>query len=130
MKTLILLTSIILLGACAAIPTLKDQLVGSYERKIQGKTHRVVLMGNSKAENYVNGVKEEGKSIWFKKEEEIHVAKGVKSIGGKTKITKGIDIYITWENGSLMHTATIDTDLKIISGISILDNKRIYKKIK
>ena len=73
MKVLILLTSILLLGACATTPTM-ESVAGTYEMKKDGDTYRAVLLENGVFEEYENGKKEEIEHKWsISKEGEIHV---------------------------------------------------------
>ena len=73
MRTLIVLTSIILLGACATTPTVKS-VAGTYERIEGGDTHRAVLLENGIVEGYVDGEKRGEEVKWeLTKKGKIHV---------------------------------------------------------
>ena len=62
MRTLIVLTSIILLGACATTPTVKS-VAGAYEGKNDDRDIiRILFHKNGVAQGYTNGEKDrEGK---------------------------------------------------------------------
>ena len=72
MKVLTLLTSILLLGACAYTPTIKS-VAGTYELKKDGFTIRLFLLENGAEQIYLNDKKvDEGKWI-ISKAGEIHL---------------------------------------------------------
>ena len=75
MKNLILIIAVIVLSACASVPTMKS-VAGTYERKYDNEvTVRVVLLENGIVESYANGKKEEKDGKWkFTKEGEIHAS--------------------------------------------------------
>ena len=56
MKNLILLISVMVLSACASMPTIKS-VAGTYEGKKDGNTVKLVLLKNGIAEFYDNGKK-------------------------------------------------------------------------
>ena len=75
--TLILLTSVILLGACATTPTIKS-VAGEY--KIM-ETGRLVLLENGVLEAYENDKKEDKECKWKLVDGEILIIDGSGSIG-------------------------------------------------
>ena len=68
MKALILLSTTLLLGACATTPTMKS-IVGTYEGKPYLTTVKLVFLENGKVEHYRN---EEGRE-WKIDEKKVHV---------------------------------------------------------
>jgi len=73
MKNIILLISVLVVGACASMPTMKS-VAGTYEIKIGENTFRMVLLGNGISEGYKNGKKDELEHKWsISKEGELHV---------------------------------------------------------
>ena len=79
MKNLILLIAVIIVSACASVPTV-ESMAGTYEGKKDGDTYRTVLLENGVSEYYENGKKvEEGK--WsISKEGEMHIIDDVGDI--------------------------------------------------
>ena len=72
MKNIILLISVLIVSACASMPTAKS-VVGTYEEKQDGDTYRLVLLENGISERYTNGKKEEKEGKWKISEEgELH----------------------------------------------------------
>ena len=103
MRTLILLTAILLLSACATTPTPENKVVGAYEVKMGGNTVRMVLLENGIFEGYINDKQdlEEGKCS--KSEEgEIHVVDEDGDIG----------VFRINEDGGITWIAEIDTEGK------------------
>ena len=80
MKNLILLITVMVIGACATTSTkpvkeltLREKVVGTYEVKVEEDTHRGVLLENGIFEVYENGKKEEKEGKWkISKEGELH----------------------------------------------------------
>ena len=73
MRTLILLTAILLLSACATTFTPEDKVVGTYEVKMGGNTVKMVLLENGIFEGYVNDEQDLEEGKWSISEEgEIH----------------------------------------------------------
>ena len=78
MNRIILLIAVMVLSACASMPTMKS-VAGTYERKdvtpqYGEGTYRTVLLENGVWEFYRNGKKREKECKWeISKESEIHV---------------------------------------------------------
>ena len=74
MKNIILLIAVLVVGACASVPTVKS-VAGTYEQKKDGDTARIVFLENGIVEEYANGKKEEEvEHKWsISKEGGIHV---------------------------------------------------------
>ena len=75
MKVLILLTTILLLGACATAPTLEEKVVGTYEIKGEdaGRTLRYIFIENGVVKGYIEGEKWKEAKWSINKEVEIHI---------------------------------------------------------
>tara|TARA_B100001971_G_scaffold82762_2_gene76319 strand:- start:24 stop:293 length:270 start_codon:yes stop_codon:yes gene_type:complete len=72
MKNLLLVTAILLVGACATIPALEEKVVGTYETKdSKGNTWRLVLLDNGVAVGY-GGSGRKDESTWKITDGEIH----------------------------------------------------------
>ena len=73
MKNIILLIAVMVLSACASMPTMKS-VAGTYEIKVDGDTFRLVLLENGNRKLYLNGKKQEGEHKWkISKEGELHI---------------------------------------------------------
>ena len=73
MKNTLLLIAVLLVGACAATPTMKS-VAGTYERIEDGDTYRGVFLENGILEQYRNGKKKEGEGKWkISKDSELHI---------------------------------------------------------
>ena len=70
-KTLLILNALMLVGACASTPTMKD-VFGTYELKEGETSIRIVLLENGKAEHYSND-KKDVESRWELADAEIHI---------------------------------------------------------
>ena len=93
MKTLMLLTIILLSGACATTP-LEKKVVGEYERNSKGgTTYRLVFLKNGTMENYLSGQKTD-ENKWAIVNGEIHVAYNKEGVIVIHRINKNISI--TW----------------------------------
>jgi hypothetical protein len=93
MKVLMLLSTILLLGACATTP-LEKKVVGEYERKSKGgTTYRLVFLENGAIENYLSGQKTD-ENKWAIVNGEIHVTYNKEAVIVVHRINK--DISITW----------------------------------
>ena len=78
MKILLILTTILLLGACATTTPLEKKVVGEYERKSKGgTTYRLVFLENGAVENYLSGQKTD-ENQWAIVNGEIQVDDGSK----------------------------------------------------
>jgi len=118
MKNLILLIAVLIVSACASMPTVKS-VAGTYEGKNDdGDIMRMVLLKNGVVEGYVNGKKKEGEDKW--------------------KITKEGELHGTDPDGALVFRINKDRSITVIAGIP-KDGKRIdipkeqqltFKKIK
>jgi len=106
MKNLILLISVMVIGACATTSTkpvkeltLREKVVGEYEYKEDGDTGRLVLLDNDIFEVYKNGKKVDVEVKWeISKEGEIHATD-----------SKGtIAVYRINKDGSIAVIAVID----------------------
>jgi len=102
MKVLILLSTILLLGACATTPTMKS-VAGTYERKIVGHTLRLVLLENGVYEYHFNGENIEDEYKW--------------------KISEEGELYETAPNGDV-GVFSINEDRSITPIAAIKDGKR------
>ena len=76
MNILILLSTILLFGACAITPTLEEKVVGTYELKRgdAGRTLRYIFIENGRVEGYIKGEKWKEAKWSINKEAEIHIA--------------------------------------------------------
>ena len=93
MKNLILLITVMVLSACASMPTVKS-VAGTYERIEGGDTHRAVLLENGIVEGYVDGEKRGEEVKWeLTKKGKIHVTTPFEEVG-VCRINK--DGSITW----------------------------------
>jgi len=98
MKNIILLIAVMVLSACASMPTMKS-VAGTYELKEDGDTARLVLLKNGIAEGYENGKKSEEEGKWkLTKDGEIHITDSdgdiwVYRINKDGSITMIADIY-------------------------------------
>ena len=109
MKNLILLITVMVLSACATTSTkpvkeltLREKVVGAYERKIGEDTFRMVLLENGISEGYING-KRVVESKWkISKDGELHITNPDGFIGISRINT----------DGSLTHIADISKDGK------------------
>ena len=118
MRTLIVLTSIILLVACATTPTVKS-VTGAYEHKRGEDTFRMVFLENGISERYANGKKEEKEGKWKISEEcELH----------DTYSNRYICVYRINKDGSITIIARIDADGKREEAPK--DKQMTFKKIK
>ena len=103
MKNIILLVAVVVVGACASMPTVKSG-AGTYEYKEDGYTYRMVFLDNGISEVYINGKK---------REEE-----------GKWKLTKEGELHATypWKESILVHRINKDGSITLIARIE--DGKR------
>ena len=117
MRTLIVLTSIILLGACATTPTVKS-VAGAYEGKNDDRDIiRILFHKNGVAQGYTNGEKDrEGK--WKIIGAEIHAS----NEEGRLFVLR------INEDGSITLLAGIDADGKRIDLPK--DKQTTFKKFK
>ena len=92
MKTLMLLTTILLLGACATTPTMKS-VAGTYESVGHPHLYKLVFLENGAMENYVSGNKTD-ENKWEVVNGEIHVTYNKEGVIVVHRINK--DISITW----------------------------------
>ena len=72
MKNIILLIVVMVVGACASMPTVKS-VAGTYEIKEGERSFRMVLLENSIGEGYKNGKKEDDDAKRELIDGEIHV---------------------------------------------------------
>jgi hypothetical protein len=94
MKILLILTTILLLGACATTTPLEKKVVGEYERKSKGgTTYRLVFLENGAMENYLSGQKTD-ENQWAIVNGEIHVTYNKEAVTVVHRINT--DISITW----------------------------------
>ena len=74
MKNIILLVAVMVVSACASMPTVKS-VAGTYEIKRGENTFRMVLLENGVVEGYINGENEVLEGKWkLTKEGEIHAS--------------------------------------------------------
>jgi outer membrane lipoprotein-sorting protein len=115
MKALMLLTTILLLGACATTPTMKS-VAGVYEQD----TTRLVFRENGIFEYHINRTKWDHKG------------------GGKWTITKEGEIHVEWGDGDIVtHRINKDGSITDIARISKdgkrkeieIENRTTWKKI-
>tara|TARA_B110000495_G_C22765114_1_gene447883 strand:+ start:297 stop:683 length:387 start_codon:yes stop_codon:yes gene_type:complete len=93
MKILLILTTILLLGACTTTP-LKKKVVGEYEREsTDGTTYRLVFLENGAMKNYLSGQKTD-ENKWAIVNGEIHVTYNKEAVTVVHRINT--DISITW----------------------------------
>ena len=116
MKNIILLTTIMFLGACATTPTMKS-VAGTYERKDGDSDHnRRVFLDNGVAEYYVNDIKQRDDRWKITKNGELHIER----VGW-------VSVFSINKNGSLTSIATIDGGKrKDVPS----ENPNIYNRIK
>ena len=75
MNILILLSTILLFGACATTPTLEERVVGTYELKREdaGRTLRYIFIENGVVEGYIKGERWKEAKWSINNEVEIHI---------------------------------------------------------
>ena len=118
MKNLILLIAVMVLSACASMPTVKS-VTGAYEHKRGEDTFRMVFLENGISERYANGKKEEKEGKWKISEEgELH----------DTYSNTYIWFYRINKDGSITIIARIDADGKREEAPK--DKQMTFKKIK
>ena len=94
MKTLLILTTILLSGACATTIPLEKKVVGEYERKSKGgTTYRLVFLENGAIENYLGDQKTD-ENEWAIVNGELHITYNKEGVIVVHRINK--DISITW----------------------------------
>ena len=99
MKNTLLLTAVLLLAACATVPTMTS-VAGEYENKEGEDIYRCVFLENGVAYQYVNG-KKENELKWEIVDGEIRVI-----------FEEGIAVYSVNFDGSMTFIAIIDKDGK------------------
>ena len=93
MKILLILTTILLLGACLTTP-LEKKVVGEYERKSKGgTTYRLVFLENGAMENYLSDRKTD-ENKWAIVNGEIHVTYNKEAVTVVHRINTGISITL------------------------------------
>jgi len=105
MKNLILIITVIVLSACASVPTIKS-VAGTYEGKEPSSPQilRFVLLENGIAEFYDDGKKEGEDGKWkLTKEGEIHA-----SDSDGVALAGGIFVFRLNKDGSITLIAEID----------------------
>ena len=118
MKSLILLSTILLLGACATTPTMKS-IVGTYEGKPYLTTVKLVFLENGKVESYKHPQHplKKKEATWKIVEKEVRVEEG-------KSLTKVLRIE---SNGDL----TVIADIRNGKRGDLANEKQIaFKKIK
>ena len=116
MKNILLLTTIMFLGACATTPTMKS-VAGTYERKDGDSDHnRRVFLDNGVAEYYINDIKQRDDRWKITKNGELHV-----------DLVGGVSVFSINKNGSLTNIATIDGGKRKDAPS---ENPNIYNRIK
>ena len=118
MKNIILLIAVMVIGACASMPTMKS-VAGTYEHKDDVNTGRFVFLDNGIAEGYHNGTKREEDGKWkISKEGELHV----------TGADGGIVVFSINKDSSITFIAVIYPDGKREDFPK--DKQTTWKKIK
>ena len=119
MKNIILLTTIMLLSACATTPTMKS-VAGTYERKDGDSDHnRRVFLDNGVAEYYVNDIKQRDDRWKITKNGELHILH-IERVGW-------VSVFSINKNGSLTSIATTEGGKrKDVPS----ENPNIYNRIK
>ena len=82
MKNTLLVIAVLLVGACAGTPALREKVVGEYKVETDIYALRIVFLENGKSEGYVNGEvtkraswKVVGKEVHFFDEDSTSVCK-------------------------------------------------------
>ena len=92
MRALMLLTTLLLFGACATTPTLEDKVAGTYEMMGEdaGRTLRYIFLENGVVEGYIKGERWKEAKWSINKELEIHIEE-----------TEWTEVFRTNKDGSI-----------------------------
>ena len=118
MKNIILLIAVMVLSACASMPTVKS-VAWTYEAKEDGNTAKLVLLENGIVESYYNGKKDKRELKWsISKKGELHV----------TDFDETLLVHRINKDGSITPIAVISPDGK--RGDIPKEEQATFKKIK
>ena len=117
MKNLILMIAVLVLSACASMPTMKI-VAGTYELKADGYTEKEIFLENGIAEIYQNGKKDEEEYKWKLVDGQIY----------EETIDGNIIVYRINEDGSITSIAFMNN--KGDRSEASKEAQHTYKKIK